>query len=93
MAYGNVNENFVHFCAVFQGDGKTIANSPLRGIMIVQCDLRVFDAIHFITKRINSRILGDIILVILCSQTSINQRNCNLILKELYWDVTMYWTQ
>ena len=78
MTYGNINEDFVQGRAIVQGDSETIAIRSLRGIVIIQCDLRVFNAMHLRTEGVDSGIFRNIILVILRGQSSIDQWNRNL---------------
>jgi hypothetical protein len=46
--------------------------------VVVQCDLRVFNAVHLGTESIDSRVGGYVVLVILCCQTPVDQRNGDL---------------
>jgi len=78
MTNRDIDEDFVHDCAIVQSDGETVANSSLRGIVIIQCDLRVFNAMHLRTEGVDSGIFRNIILVILRGQSSIDQWNRNL---------------
>ena len=78
MADGDIDEDLRQFGAVVQSDGETVANGPFRGVMVVQSDLGIFDTTHLRAEGINSRISRNVVLVILCNETSVNQRHRNL---------------
>jgi len=79
MTYGDIDEDFIHNCPVVQSYRKTISDCSLCWIVVVESNLWIFDAIHFSTEVIDSRIFGDIILVIFRCQTSEDQGDGNLL--------------
>ena len=93
MTDGNVNEHLRHHSTVVEGHSETIADRALGWIVVIKGNLSVLNAIHLITKGINSRVSGNVILIILSSQTTMDQRNSNLSSATDAKATTMYWTQ
>jgi hypothetical protein len=82
VAHRNVDKDFRRYGAIVQNNRDSISDATFRGIMVISCNLRIFETGNFLAKSIDARILCDIVFIILCGQTAMNQGDCNLLLAE-----------
>ena len=74
----NIDKNFRENSTVIQSYGEAVSNCTFRRIVIVQCNLGIFDTMHLGTQRIDARIRSDVVLIVFGRQTSVDQWDCNL---------------